>query len=124
MGSPKTSKETTVLTTHLKELLGEELLSRLDAVVPFQSLSKEHLAAIIKLHLEELNTRLRAEGRHLTVTDDALLHLVNTLAVEHGARDVARVVDRELTAALSRHVMQNAGTELAVHVEQGALVIQ
>ncbi|MBI4098629.1 MAG: ATP-dependent Clp protease ATP-binding subunit [Candidatus Magasanikbacteria bacterium] len=124
MGSPKTSAETAALTTHLKELLGEELLSRLDAVVPFQSLSKEHLAAIITLHLEELNTRLRAEGRHLTVTDGALLHLVNTLAVEHGARDVARVVDRELTATLARSMMQNAGTELTAHVEQGALVIQ
>jgi len=101
-----------VMTTHASDTelaiaLDEELLGRIDEIVPFNDLDLEQLARIVDLHLGEVASRLRERGVELQVDAEARIALARA-AQQDGSgarmvrRTVARLVSNPLSAALLR----------------------
>ena len=83
-----------------------ELLNRIDEVVVFHQLKREHLAGIVTIQLARLTARLAARGIALTLTDAAK----DLLATEgydpmYGARPLKRVIQHLVENPLATRVL-------------------
>lgn len=86
-----------------------ELLGRIDAVVPFQPLSKETMRRICKIHLKELRDELlRKHGVSCDFKKDVITFLVDESSVRDsdagGARQVMAKLNAEVTCAVARFI--------------------
>ena len=78
-----------------------EFLNRVDEIVVFHNLSREHLKAITDIQLRRLQQRL--DERHITLqlTEAAREHLATTgYDPNYGARPLKRLIQKELETAL------------------------
>jgi ATP-dependent Clp protease ATP-binding subunit ClpB len=74
-----------------------EFLNRIDEIVVFHRLGREHLARIVELQIAELRDRLAERGLGLDLTDAALAHLAEVgYDPDFGARPLKRVLQREV----------------------------
>src|ERR1700738_254744 len=84
-----------------------EFLNRVDEVVVFHALSKEHLKQIVDIQLGNLRKRL--EERHITleVTEAAKEHLVRVgYDPAYGARPLKRAIQKEVENILGRLLLE------------------
>jgi ATP-dependent Clp protease ATP-binding subunit ClpB len=84
-----------------------EFLNRVDEIVVFHNLSREHLKAITDIQLRRLQGRL--DERHITLelTEDARVHLATTgYDPNYGARPLKRLIQKELETALGRLILK------------------
>ena len=83
-----------------------EFLNRLDDIVVFQRLGKEHILSIVDLQLAEFAKRLAAQRMSLEVTDDAKKQLAEEgYDPVYGARPLKRAVTRRLENPVSKLVI-------------------
>jgi len=82
-----------IIEKSLKKTFAPEFLNRLDEVVYFNRLTKEHMLTILDLHIADLKSRLEEMGYKLTVSDE-----VKSLVIENGSdeRFGARILQRTL----------------------------
>ena len=84
-----------------------EFLNRVDEIVVFHNLSREHLKAITDIQLRRLQQRL--DERHITLqmTDAAREHLATTgYDPNYGARPLKRLIQKEIETALGRLILK------------------
>src|SRR5437867_6179866 len=84
-----------------------EFLNRVDEIVVFHSLSREHLKQIVEIQLERLRARL--EERHITLelTEKAREHLAAVgYDPSYGARPLKRAIQKELETPLGRSLLK------------------
>jgi ATP-dependent Clp protease ATP-binding subunit ClpB len=84
-----------------------EFLNRVDEIVVFHSLSREHLKQIVEIQLERLRARL--EERHITLelTERAREHLAAVgYDPSYGARPLKRAIQKELETPLGRLLLK------------------
>ncbi len=84
-----------------------EFLNRVDEIVVFHNLSREHLKAITTIQLRRLQSRL--DERHITLqlTEAAREHLAATgYDPNYGARPLKRLIQKELETALGRLILK------------------
>ena len=102
-------------TTRVKgEVLGElkrnfspEFLNRLDELVVFHQLTKEHLFSIIDILIGELNARLVDRGVHLDVNEEVKQWLIDEgFESQYGARPLRRTIQRCLGDPLSEELIK------------------
>lgn len=112
----------------LRDLLRPELINRIDEVVVFHPLEREHLDKIVKLMIEQTRLRLAAQSIDLHYAD-----IVCDLLVKYGcdrnygARPLRRTVQRMLEdmlaeAILQRHILP--GDEVLVDVCNDRLYVK
>jgi ATP-dependent Clp protease ATP-binding subunit ClpB len=79
-----------------------EFINRLDEIVEFSQLSRDEIAAIVRLQAEKLVARVRERGVEIEVTDDALT-LLGNLGYDptYGARPLKRVIQKQLVDKLA-----------------------
>jgi ATP-dependent Clp protease ATP-binding subunit ClpB len=96
-----------VLLGRLREFFRPELLNRIDEVVVFRPLSREHLGRIVGLELAKLE-RLLAERRVSLEVDDSAKAFLVSLGYEPalGARPLKRAILRELSDPLAEALLQ------------------
>ncbi len=83
-----------------------EFLNRLDEVIVFHPLSREHIQKIVAIVLRELTSRLIEEELTLKLTDSASDFLVNHGYDEHfGARPLKRAIQRFIEDPLSEKIL-------------------
>ena len=83
-----------------------EFLNRLDDIVVFQRLGKEHILSIVDLQLAEFAKRLAAQRMGLEITDDAKKQLAEEgYDPVYGARPLKRAVTRRLENPVSKLVI-------------------
>jgi ATP-dependent Clp protease ATP-binding subunit ClpB len=115
-----------VLLERLREFFRPELLNRIDEVVVFRPLSREHLGRIVGLELDKL-ARLLSERRLTLEVDDAAKARLVTLGYEPalGARPLKRAILRELSDPLAEALLQGKfaeGARVRVSVADDKLV--
>ncbi|MCL2701274.1 MAG: ATP-dependent chaperone ClpB [Phycisphaerae bacterium] len=90
----------------LKQAFRPEFLNRVDEVITFRQLSKENLAAIVKIQVADLSRRLADRKITLEVTDaaDALLAELGWDPT-YGARPLKRVVQQKLENGLAQKLL-------------------
>jgi ATP-dependent Clp protease ATP-binding subunit ClpC len=86
----------------LKSTFRPEFINRVDSVVVFHSLSKEHIRAIVDLELKKVRERLVEKRLQLEITPDGADLLVKLgYNPEMGARPLRRVIQEKIENPLS-----------------------
>ena len=90
----------------LRHAFRPEFLNRIDEIVVFHGLTREHLARIVEIQLGRLRRRLAERQIELELTRPALDHLAQSgWDPVYGARPLKRVIQREVETALGRRIL-------------------
>ena len=104
----------------LQHVFNPEFLNRLDDVIVFHPLQKEHIAQIVGILLKDVQKRLIEEELTLRLTDAASDFLVGHGYDEHfGARPLKRAIQRFIEDPLSEKILVgdfSKGDEIEVDV--------
>jgi ATP-dependent Clp protease ATP-binding subunit ClpC len=93
----------------LKRVFRPEFINRIDEVVVFDKLTDEHLLAICRLLINEINENLEKKNLHLEVDDDAYLWLVKLSEKDrnYGARPLRRLIQRHVEDPLAEAIVSS-----------------
>jgi ATP-dependent Clp protease ATP-binding subunit ClpB len=107
----------------LKQHFRPEFLNRVDEIVIFHTLGKEHLQRIVDIQLRILEQRLKSRGLHLEITETAKKQLGERgYDPAFGARPLKRVIQQEIENPLAAHILQGDFKEGdTVHIEADRL---
>ena len=109
----------------LKKNLLPELLNRIDDVITFHPLTKEHLKSIVDLLIRELERRLAEREIKLEVNDEAKAWLVQKgYDPVYGARPLRRAIQRYVENPMSSKILQGEfkeGDTVAVSLQEDNL---
>ena len=106
----------------LKDELRPEFLNRIDEVVVFHALGREHIRAIVDIQIGLLRSRLAEREISLTLDDEALDWLGNAgFDPVYGARPLKRAIQQYLENSLAEEILAGAfaGGD-AIDVSKGA----
>jgi len=95
------------ITTELKNVFNPEFLNRIDEIVIFHQLTKEHLVKIVDILIAEVNERLAVKGMHLEVSEGVKEWLINEgYQPMYGARPMRRAIQRYIEDPLSEEIIK------------------
>lgn len=95
----------------LKDVFKPELLNRIDEIVLFHPLERDHLRTILDLMVKQVEQRLNEQHIALRVTERAREHYIERgYDVEYGARPLRRTVQRLLEDMLAEAILQGTLT--------------
>ncbi len=85
-----------------------EFLNRIDEIIVFHPLGREHIRKIVDLQIEQLRARLGRQGLVLEVTDAALSEIANQgYDPTNGARPLQRVIQRQIQNPLATEILKD-----------------
>jgi ATP-dependent Clp protease ATP-binding subunit ClpB len=94
------------ITSLLQNHFRPEFLNRIDEIVVFHPLRKEHLADIVDIQLQRVSHLLADRGYHLEVTGSAREYLAEVgYDPNFGARPLKRAIQRELQDPLALKIL-------------------
>jgi ATP-dependent Clp protease ATP-binding subunit ClpC len=112
----------------LKQFFRPELLNRLDEQILFNSLEKEDIQRILEPILESICIRLKEQHGITLEIDDQVRELLANKGYkpEYGARELRRVVERELEMKLAEKMLGSGshGSSWNIRLESDAVVIE
>ena len=104
-----------------------EFLNRLDEILLFHHLSREHMAGIVRIQIEHLKAMLAERKIDLRIDDNALTWLANAgYDPVYGARPLKRVIQRNLQNTLAGLILEGKiqdGATVAVGAGEGGLIV-
>lgn len=106
-----TPETTSLVQQALAAHLPPEFRNRLSATVIYQKLSRDNIKSIVEQRIREVQQRLRANGRRITidVNEEAKAYLAERgYDPSMGARPLQRVIQNELLAPLSIMILRGA----------------
>jgi len=84
-----------------------EFLNRIDEIIIFHPLEKEHLSEIVEIELKEVEDRLKENNISILITDEAKNFLIEKgTSPEFGARPLKRTISRYLEDPLSEEILK------------------
>ncbi len=90
----------------LKATVRPEFLNRIDEIITFLPLTKEEIAAVVRLQMEKVKKMLAPQGLTLDVTPAAIDRLADEgFDPDFGARPVKRAIQRMILNDLSRKIL-------------------
>jgi len=93
--------------TALKRVFNPEFLNRIDEVVVFHPLTKNHIGSIIDLMLDESTKQLEEKGMVFNITKPAKEYLIERGYDEkYGARPLRRTIQREIEDPLASEILK------------------
>jgi ATP-dependent Clp protease ATP-binding subunit ClpB len=105
-----------------------EFLNRIDDIIFFHPLGREHMKKIIDIQVANLVSRLAERKMHVQLTDAAKDYLVREgYDPAYGARPLKRTIQREVLDPLALRVLEgqfNEGDTITVDVQGNALGFQ
>lgn len=105
--SDNTSRMRNEVLSELKRHFSPEFLNRVDELVVFHSLTKEHLVSIVDILIGELNARLADRGLQLDVSAEVKQWLIDEgFESQYGARPLRRTIQRCLGDPLSEELIK------------------
>jgi ATP-dependent Clp protease ATP-binding subunit ClpB len=112
----------------LRATFRPEFLNRIDEIVVFHPLSREHLSEIVGLQLHRLEDRLAERGIRIELTDAAKDFLAEAgWDPTYGARPLKRAIQRIVENPLAMRLLDNEfaeGDTVLVDVRDGELVFE
>jgi ATP-dependent Clp protease ATP-binding subunit ClpC len=90
----------------LKHYFRPEFINRIDHVVVFKPLTKEHMKQIVEIMIRRLEARLKDKNIKLTITESAKEYLAEEgYDPTFGARPLRRLIEREIETPLARMII-------------------
>jgi ATP-dependent Clp protease ATP-binding subunit ClpC len=112
----------------LKRSFRPEFLNRIDEIIVFHELNKEHLKKIVGLLSERLKHRLKDQGIEIHLTDAAQEKIVEVgYDPEYGARPLKRALQRKVEDKLSEELLKGAiskGEKVTIDIEGDEFVVK
>ena len=91
----------------LKETFRPEFINRVDEIIIFASLTLEHVARIVDLQMQEVQTRLSEYNLHVELTEETKRWLAEQgYDPQFGARPLRRVIQRHVESPLSVQILR------------------
>ena len=95
-----------VIENALKKAFAPEFLNRIDDVVVFNALDKEHIHKIINIEIEKLYQRVKALGYQLELTPKALDFIADKgFDKQYGARPLKRAIQKYVEDLLAEEII-------------------
>lgn len=95
----------------LKQTLRPEFINRIDDIILFTPLSKEHIQSIVALQLEHVFKMMANQDITLDATEEAIQYLSNKgYQPVYGARPIKRVIQKEVLNQLSKEILAGSIT--------------
>lgn len=114
-GGPAAESYENVRSTMMKELKNTfrpEFINRVDDIIVFHKLEKEHLKEIVSLMINQLRDRLTEQDIHIEVTDTATERIAEEgYDPEYGARPLARSIQKNVEDTLSESLLAGESFE-------------
>ncbi|WP_071458916.1 ATP-dependent protease ATP-binding subunit ClpC [Bacillus massilinigeriensis] len=112
----------------LKRAFRPEFLNRIDEIIVFHSLEKEHLKKIVTLMSDQLVLRLKEQDIQLELTDAAKEKISDEgYDPEYGARPLRRAIQKHIEDQLSEELLKGTvltGQHVLIDVEDGKFVVK
>ena len=112
----------------LKASFRPEFLNRLDETVFFKPLTKQEIGKIVRLLCGELTRRLEEKQLSLTLTDEAVQHIIDKgYDPVYGARPLKRYMQHALETAIAKRILAGgfvAGDCIKVRADESGLVVE
>jgi ATP-dependent Clp protease ATP-binding subunit ClpC len=112
----------------LKRAFRPEFLNRIDELIVFHSLEKEHLKEIVTLMSNQLTKRLKEQDIELELTDAAKLKIADEgFDPEYGARPLRRAIQKHVEDRLSEELLKGTvltGGSVLIDVENNDFVVK
>lgn len=112
----------------LKKAFRPEFLNRIDEIIVFHSLEKEHLHQIVDLLLKTLYERLKEQEIELVLTEAAKDKLVEEgYNPEYGARPLRRAIQKNIEDLLSEEILKGnvqPGGQVTIDVVDGEFTVK
>src|SRR4051812_5640176 len=107
----------------LERRFSPEFRNRIDEVVIFSPLAKDEVRAITLLQIDKIAQTLLRSGRTLSVTPEALEHIVGEgYSLAYGARFLKRVIESKIKLPISQQWAH--GAAFSAEVEEGQVVLR
>ncbi|WP_034328606.1 ATP-dependent Clp protease ATP-binding subunit [Alkaliphilus transvaalensis] len=91
----------------LRRTFRPEFLNRIDDIIVFHGLERDHIGEIIELMLEDLNSRLKALKIQLEVSEDAKVYIADKgFDPQFGARPLKRAIQKLVEDKLSEELLK------------------
>ena len=111
----------------LKNSFRPEFLNRLDEIIMFHPLAKDHINGIIALLLEELNNRLADRGISVELTDGACRFVADAAYdPAYGARPLRRYLQKHVETLAAKEILRDnvhEGDTVRIDVRDGELAV-
>ena len=121
------SANTSAFKEAVKNTFKPEFLNRLDHIVYFSTITPEIVKKIVKKNVSALAGRLAAKNIGLSISESAVAHLAEIgFSKEFGARETARVVDKELENLLLDEILfgkSKNGGKIKIDLKNGRLCL-
>jgi ATP-dependent Clp protease ATP-binding subunit ClpC len=112
----------------LNKVFNPEFLNRVDEVVVFHPLKKEHIGKIIDYMLDESKKQLSEKGMTFEITDAARTHLIDKGYDEkYGARPLRRTIQRQIEDPLASEILKGTfqrGSEILIEFQEGKILFK
>jgi len=117
-GEPVTREEVLEV---MREHFRPEFINRIDEIVVFHALKKEHMSNVVDIQLRRVSALLAAKGYRLEVTEAAREFLAETgYDARYGARPLKHTIQRELQDPLALKILSGEFHEGdAITVDRG-----
>ncbi len=106
----------------LKIKFRPEFLNRIDEIIVFHPLTKEHIKAIVKLLIERVKRTLRGQGMSLELTEKAIEKIADRgFDPTFGARPLRRTIQREIENVIAKKIIEGdfkEGDTIIVDVDE------
>jgi ATP-dependent Clp protease ATP-binding subunit ClpC len=116
------------VTEELKRTFRPEFLNRVDEIIVFHALNKEHIKEIADIMLTELRSQLQEMDMELEVTSAAKDFIAEKgFDPDFGARPLRRAIQRYIENPLSEEMLKGRfkeGTKVTVDLAEGEIVFR
>lgn len=112
--------------TELKKAFRPEFLNRIDEIIVFHSLEKQHLKEIVTLMVDQLTKRLSEQEIELEITESAKEKIADEgFDPEYGARPLRRAIQKQVEDRLSEELLKgtiHTGQKIVLDYETDYIV--
>jgi ATP-dependent Clp protease ATP-binding subunit ClpC len=113
-----------IIENALKKFFAPEFLNRVDDVIIFHNLNKEHIHKIIDIELDKLFKRVNALNLQIRITDSAKDFIVEKgFDSQYGARPLKRAIQKYIEDPLAEEIIKAGAAEgdiIEIDYEKGA----
>jgi len=97
-----------ILKKELSKFFAPEFLNRIDDVIVFNSLKKEHVDRIVKIEIEKLVNRIESMKYKITY-DESVVELISEVGFDEqfGARPIKRAIQDKIEDLISEKILLN-----------------
>jgi len=112
----------------LKRSVRPEFLNRIDEMVMFNPLTKEHMEGILRIQINRLSEQLSRQNISIELTDRCVKMLINEgFDMQFGARPLKRLIQKRILDGLSIALLEGSispGMHLKIDAEDGKIRFQ